>query len=930
MDKLQLEVILSAIDRATRPLRAITKESGALAKGLRKSKDDLAALNALQQRVQGFRKLKNDADASKTALAAATQRLKAIKAATADTVEPTRKQAIELARATKALDKSRAAHVANLGALRRSRDGLQAAGIAVAKLSQHEKDLAAQIAAANTRVDQQTAKMRALADANRRVQRAQAAMQQTQQAAAKLGSAGATATAGAGAMGAATLAPILAFAKQQEAAAQLQASMMGADGRVSKEFAKIDALAKSLGDRLPGTTSDFYEMLTMLRRQGMSSTVILGGLGEATAYLGAQLRIPYTEAAEFSAKLQDATRTSERDMLKLSDVIQRTFYLGVDQNNMLQGFAKLSPALSTLRMEGLQAAEALAPLLVLADQAGIRGEAAGNAYRKAFQYSLDLKKLGKANEILAGTGIKLDFSDGRGEFAGLEKMYAQLAQLRRLDTQTRNAVITKMFGDDAETMQVVTIMIEKGMAGYREVQAKMAAQADLQTRVNSQLGTVRALWETATGTLTNVLATAGETVRPEIEQLIKTLGRFSERAGRWIRANPELTAGLMKLAAVATVAFGVFGIGAMAVSALLGPLAMARYAVTGLAVRFGPLMRNIVPLARNALPMLMQGVRLLLPLLAGISAPVWAVIGVVALLASVIWKYWGPIKAFLSGFFASMKQSLAPVMDELMAALVPLRPVLDAVSTALSDVWTWITELFTPYNATNEELKNAEGYGRAFASVLSIFVVPAVRGAVVVIGWIAKALAVAFKWSPLGLIVNNWDAIKAYFTGLKEKMRTIGGQVMDGLRAGIEFAIGPVLAVIKRVGNMLPDGLRSKLGIKSPSRVFIGIGQHTMSGLALGISGNASLPVRAIDALQGRVRAAGDALARGRARTGAAPGVAPAGAGRGQGGGNSYVFHISAPGGDPDAIKRAVREALAEAERTRQARSRSALADSGD
>ncbi|MFD0726973.1 phage tail tape measure protein [Lysobacter brunescens] len=930
MDKLQLELILSAIDRATRPLRAINKESGATAKALRQSKDELAALNALQQRVQGFRKLKIDADASKVALAAATQRLKAIKAATEGTVEPTRKQAVELARATRALEKSRATHVANLGALRRSREGLQAAGISVAKLSQHEKDLAMKIAAANTRVDQQTTKLRALADANRRVQRAQEAVNKAQAAAANLRSTGASATAGAGAMGAATLAPILAFAKQQEAAAQLQASMMGADGRVSAEFAKLDALAKSLGDRLPGTTSDFYEMLTMLRRQGMSSTVILGGLGEATAYLGAQLRIPYTEAAEFSAKLQDATRTSERDMLALSDVIQRTFYLGVDQNNMLQGFSKLSPALSTLRMEGLQAAEALAPLLVLADQAGIKGEAAGNAFRKAFQYSLDLKKLGNANEILAGTGIKLDFSDGRGEFAGLEKMYAQLAQLRRLDTQTRNAVINKMFGDDAETMQVVTIMIEKGMAGYREVQAKMAAQANLQTRVNSQLGTIRALWETATGTLTNVLATAGETVRPDIEKLIKTLGRYSERAGKWIRENPQLTAGLLKMAAVATVLFGVFGIGAMAVSALLGPLAMARYAVTGLGVRFGPLMRNIMPLARNAIPMLMHGLRLLLPLFAGISGPVLIVIAVVALLAGVIYKYWKPIKAFLSGFFDGMKQSLAPVMDQLMAALEPLRPVLDAVSGALGDVWTWITELLTPVNSTSEELKNAEGYGRKFANVLSIFVVPAIQGAIMVIGWIAEALAVAFKWSPLGLIISNWDAIKAYFTGLPARMRTIGGQIMDGLRVGIEIAMGPLTSVIKRVGNMLPDGLRAKLGIKSPSRVFMGIGQHTMAGLALGITGNSGLPVRAIDALQGRVQAAGEALARGRPGTATRPGTAPAGAARGQGGGNTYAITIKVANGDPNTIKRAVREGIAEADRARQTRTRSALTDSGD
>jgi hypothetical protein len=42
-------------------------------------------------------------------------------------------------------------------------------------------------------------------------------------------------------------------------------------------------------------------MMTMLRRQGMSAKVILGGLGESAAYLGVQLQMAPTDAAEFAA-----------------------------------------------------------------------------------------------------------------------------------------------------------------------------------------------------------------------------------------------------------------------------------------------------------------------------------------------------------------------------------------------------------------------------------------------------------------------------------------------------------------------------------------------------------------------------------------------------------------------------------------------------
>lgn len=76
-----------------------------------------------------------------------------------------------------------------------------------------------------------------------------------------------------------------------------------------------------------------------------------------------------TDAAEFAAKLQDATQTTEKDMMSLMDVIQRGYYAGVDRN-MLQGFANISSAMDIIKQKGLDAAKTFSPLLVMADQRG--------------------------------------------------------------------------------------------------------------------------------------------------------------------------------------------------------------------------------------------------------------------------------------------------------------------------------------------------------------------------------------------------------------------------------------------------------------------------------------------------------------------------------------------------------------------------------
>ncbi|WMJ06541.1 hypothetical protein [Aeromonas veronii] len=76
----------------------------------------------------------------------------------------------------------------------------------------------------------------------------------------------------------------------------------------------------------------------------------------------------------------------------------------------------------------------------MAGQTSTGGEKSGNAYRKTFQRSMNAKNMKKANDLLKADGIKLDFTNGKSNFGGLDKMFAQLGKLKNLSEQKWLAV----------------------------------------------------------------------------------------------------------------------------------------------------------------------------------------------------------------------------------------------------------------------------------------------------------------------------------------------------------------------------------------------------------------------------------------------------------------------------------------------------------
>lgn len=577
-NNLRLQVVLGAVDKLTRPFKNAQAGSKELASAIRQTRDQIKKLSDAGGQLKSFDQLTQSVSRTGAELDQARLRAQMMTREMSSLESPTKKQTQALEaqwRAVSRLEQKQQQETRQMAAARAElyRLGLSAGGGA-----RETARIARETERYNRQLAEQERRLREVGERQRKLNAIKAKAEKTRELRNSLAGNGAGAMAAGVTTGMTLLAPVKAYSESENAANQLAGSMMGPGGKVAPEFEKINRLAVALGDKLPGTTADFQNMMTMLRRQGMSAQVILGGLGESAAYLGVQLQMAPTAAAEFAAKLQDATQTSEKDMMNLMDVIQKGFYAGVDSGNMLQGFSKISSAMNIINKKGLEAVKTFAPLLVMADQGSMAGESAGNAYRKIFQAALDADNIKAVNDDLKekGAGIKFNFSDGKGGFGGLENMYAQLEKLKKLNPETQMATMKDLFGNDAETLQALNIMLSKGIEGYRETAAKLENQASLRERVDASLNTLGNKWEAATGTFTNAMASIGETVAPALKNLADWLGELASRLDGFVKRHPSLTSALFKMAAGFAVAATAVGAISLALASILGPMAIIR------------------------------------------------------------------------------------------------------------------------------------------------------------------------------------------------------------------------------------------------------------------------------------------------------------------------------------------------------------------
>lgn len=783
---LELKIIMSATDKASAAFKKLREGGNVLAQSLKKAEAELHDLNKAQENLLRKNKLDKELNKNGEALRKNAAEIRRLNNEIAKTGTASKEQEKELRGLTKANQKLTQAQEKNWEKVRKLDRELSAVGITAKRFTNAQEQLNKKHDAASKAVEKHRLAYEKLQNAQNK---AAAAKAQMGDAAIRATTMMYTARGIADTTRNVLSAPVAAYAQSETASTDLRAAMMDNTGKVSAQYKDIDNLATRLGDRLPGTTADFKNLMTMLIRQGMSAQTVLGGTGEAAALLAVQLKKSPEAAAEMAAKLQDATRGTEKEMLAIMDQVQRLYYAGTDDTNILGAFSKLSPALDTLKIKGEAAMKMMSPLVGMLDQAGLSGESAGNAMRKVFTRMMDTKKIAK---VTKGTGLSLDFTNGQGEFGGLDKMYEQLAKLKAVNTEQRLKILQGIFGDDAETLQALNTMIEKGKAGYEEFAKKMEAQASLNQRVNDQLGTLTNLWDAASGTFTNFLAKMGESIAPELKELTKWIGDINEKLSNWAAKNPETANTIMKIAA----AIGIFltaitGIGA-AISAVIVPIALAKFSFFSLFGVFsgggGAISTIIGWLGR--LGMTLGGFAAKAAVFLVTNPFGWAILAVTAIV--LLWRNWETVKAALiSGWnWINNVFSKNPILNFVFPFIGIARLIVNnwgVIKTFFANLWesisaTWNSGVsYISSLVSNIKARVLAGFAAMANYIRSMPLVQYISGKFSAILGYLQGLGGRFLAAGRNLIQQIINGVTSKLANLREKFSSIGSMISGGI-----------------------------------------------------------------------------------------------------------------------------------------------------
>ncbi|EPR6233699.1 phage tail tape measure protein [Escherichia coli] len=92
------------------------------------------------------------------------------------------------------------------------------------------------------------------------------------------------------------------------------------------------------------------------------------------------------------------------------------------------------------------------------------------------------------------------------------------------------------------------------------------------------------------------------------------------------------------------------------------------------------------------------------------------------------------------------------------------------------------------------------------------------------------------NWSPLGLFYKAFAGVMKWFNiDLPGQFTEFGGHLIDGLVNGIKNKWESLKNTVTDMGDSVGGWFKEKLGIHSPSRVFMGFGSNISQGAAIGL-----------------------------------------------------------------------------------------------
>lgn len=688
-NNLKLEVLLKAVDQATRPFKAIQTASKSLSGDIRTTQQSLRDLNGQASKIDGFRKTSGQLAVTGQSLEKAKQEAEALAVQFKNTERPTAAQARVLESAKRAADGLQTKYNSLTQSVKRQQAELGKAGINTRNLTNDENRLKNNISETTAQLNRQREALARVSAQQAKLSAVKSRYESGQKLAAgarNVGVAGAgMATAGVVA-GGAVLKPGFDFSLKNS---ELQA-VLGLD-KESPEMKALKGQARTLGDNTAASADDAAAAQIIVAKSGADKD---GILAQTPAILN--MSLANKETMEDNAKLLIGTKSAfglaDDKATHIADVISMTM------NKSQATFAGLSDSLTYVapvaKDAGVSLEETAAMIGALHD-ANITGSMAGTGSRAVL--SRLQAPSGKAYDAIKELGVKTMDSKGntRPIFSILKEMQTSFEK-NNLGTGQRSEYMKAIFGEEASSS--ASILMAAAASGKLDNLTRTIKNSDGKTEelvkvMQDNLGGDFKEFQSAYEAVGTDLYDQQE---ESLRKLTQTATKYVLQLDGWIQKNKGLaqTIGLIAGGALGLIAV-IGGIGLIAWPVIAGINAII--AAAGL---LGAVFTTIS-----------GGV------VAAIGAITWPVLAVAAAVvagALLIRKYWEPVSAFFGGVIEGLMSAFAPV-GEMFA---PLAPVFDGLGEKLRGVWQWFKDLIAPVKATQDTLNSCRNVGVMFGQAL--------------------------------------------------------------------------------------------------------------------------------------------------------------------------------------------------------------------
>ncbi|MBW3113483.1 phage tail tape measure protein [Bacillus sp. MCCB 382] len=637
-----------------------------------------------------------------------------------------------------------------------------------------------------------------------------------------IGKVGAALTA-AGAAGAIGLGATVKVAADFESAMSRVGALSGAS---ADELKRLTANAQEMGAKTSYSATQAAEAQQYLAMAGYKTSEIIAAMpGLLNAAAAGQTDLGTT--ADITSNILSGFGLQAGETARVADVLTKTFTSSnVDLQMLGDTMRYVAPTANAM---GISLEEVAAAAGILGNS-GIQGAQAGTSL------SMSLTRLAsptkEASELMQQLGFNAFDSQGKmlplsGVMTNLQTATAGLTEQQKLHA------ISTIFG--AESMKAMLTLLDAGPATLQtftgELQnaggtAQTIAEQQL-NNLNGQLTILKSGLEAMAISIGTALLPVVKWLATAVQGLVNWFNGLSEGTKTTLAIMAALTSAFMLIAGPIMIMISLLpalmsGLGAIAValgttvSAMLTTIAIIGGVVTALALIGAALVvaynkvdwfRAMVDSAwawiKNAWN---KAVEFISDITKKVMSAVVAFGGEQLAKFQGLWnKHGSAIMTFVKNAFEGIKLTISVAMA--------------AIETIFRTVWPII-----------------EGIVKMAWGVMKVTIG---SGIDLVVGLIDAGMSLLKgdwegAWDAIkGIAEDIWHNIESFFSNID--LVEIGKDVIRGFIEGIGSMKDAVTSKIESIVNAIPKAVRDLLGIHSPSRVLMQLGEYTWQGFAVGI-----------------------------------------------------------------------------------------------